>query len=1050
MTYPAIMRRVRELSCRYRASAFCMALVGLTVVALNFQAQAKQYVLSPDNTSGLHKVRAGSGEVTMTSNIYTVEVPRGYKAIVHFYSIWEEAVGCHGGGTTCLANGRQKPIRSTGVLTFESTGTITVSATAGSPDGHTEPYFAGTYGTGPVPYYVFVTTYDTAYYYQCSYGIAVEYDPVTPDGPTGFAASQGTYADGVLVSWVGDYAAAYYEVYRSDTTTRPSMPMATVTASPYKDKSAEPGVKYYYWVVAVNSYGSSFSSRTTGYRAVSLELDRSEDAYVTGGGAGSVAVSASAPWNATVVDADWITLGTGSGNSDGILTYTVAANTTGASRTGTIMVTAGSDTTYPERKAISVLQTDFAISDGVLREYTGGGGVVNIPTNVTSIGMGAFKDCRQVTAVMISSGVTSLGRGAFTGCSGLQSVSIPVGVTDIGDFAFCGCAGLSVVVIPPTVNSIGRFAFADCSGLTTVYVSAGDAMRISGLYPFAKSVEFVEMSVPTAVAASDGTDAEKVCVTWLPAKGATSYDLYRSTSASLTGAPIKAGVTSPCDDTTAEPGVKYYYWVAAVSPMGVLLGPCDAGHRAVSLGLGASDVSCPASHYGWFVSVSANTSWNASSDVNWISIAPSTGNGNGTLTYEIAKNGKTHSRKGTITVTAGADSTYPEQRMITVTQDAGDKDEPEFTVSRDDPAGVRLVWDADPKAESYCIDRVSGTNATAAAVNFFLRASERQNGQTNGFYVVTTDCSYLDTTAESGTWYTYYVFANNGSQSYGHQVGWRPPALTSISVEGPPSLIGGTTATYSCLAAYSDGSTSVVKPTWSILGGSDVAAICASGRLTAEKATSTQDVTIRAAFGDKTVEQQVTVCQEVVVDGVLTEYVGTGGAVTVPDAVTSIGANAYAWYGGLATVVIPAGVKSIEAGAFQGSRELTTVIFEGHAPTVGKGAFEKVSDDCTVYVKRGSAGWGTGIPGTWQGLKIQYRPDDASMVLFDANGGAGTMPLGVYEKDRVHALPKCAFKKTGKTFKGWACSNGRRYDDGMLVFDLAQPDETVTMTAIWE
>ena len=35
-------------------------------------------------------------------------------------------------------------------------------------------------------------------------------------------------------------------------------------------------------------------------------------------------------------------------------------------------------------------------------------------------------------------------------------------------------------------------------------------------------------------------------------------------------------------------------------------------------------------------------------------------------------------------------------------------------------------------------------------------------------------------------------------------------------------------------------------------------------------------------------------------------------------------------------------------------------------------------------------------------------------------------------------------------FAGWACSNDKRYDDGMLVFDLAQPGETVTMTAVWE
>ena len=57
----------------------------------------------------------------------------------------------------------------------------------------------------------------------------------------------------------------------------------------------------------------------------------------------------------------------------------------------------------------------------------------------------------------------------------------------------------------------------------------------------------------------------------------------------------------------------------------------------------------------------------------------------------------------------------------------------------------------------------------------------------------------------------------------------------------------------------------------------------------------------------------------------------------------------------------------------------------------------------------------------------------------------------ICEPGHVYKLPKCGFvKPAGKHFAGWACSNGRRYDDGMLVFDLAKPGETVTMTAIWE
>ena len=45
----------------------------------------------------------------------------------------------------------------------------------------------------------------------------------------------------------------------------------------------------------------------------------------------------------------------------------------------------------------------------------------------------------------------------------------------------------------------------------------------------------------------------------------------------------------------------------------------------------------------------------------------------------------------------------------------------------------------------------------------------------------------------------------------------------------------------------------------------------------------------------------------------------------------------------------------------------------------------------------------------------------------------------------------CAFAApAGKKFAGWRGDNGRRYDDGMLVFNLAGPGEVVTLTAVWD
>ena len=63
-----------------------------------------------------------------------------------------------------------------------------------------------------------------------------------------------------------------------------------------------------------------------------------------------------------------------------------------------------------------------------------------------------------------------------------------------------------------------------------------------------------------------------------------------------------------------------------------------------------------------------------------------------------------------------------------------------------------------------------------------------------------------------------------------------------------------------------------------------------------------------------------------------------------------------------------------------------------------------------------------------------------------------SMPEQSVEPGKVAKLNPCAFAApAGKKFAGWRRNdNGRRYDDGVMVFDLAESGETVKLTAIWE
>jgi uncharacterized repeat protein (TIGR02543 family) len=124
---------------------------------------------------------------------------------------------------------------------------------------------------------------------------------------------------------------------------------------------------------------------------------------------------------------------------------------------------------------------DYSINTGgttiTITDYTGPGGVVTIPTRinnllVTSIGDSAFYDCYNLASVTIPNIVTSIGEWAFYDCSGLTNAMIGNGVTSIGLEAFEGCSGLTSVTIPNSVNSIGELAFRDCTSLTAITVDA--------------------------------------------------------------------------------------------------------------------------------------------------------------------------------------------------------------------------------------------------------------------------------------------------------------------------------------------------------------------------------------------------------------------------------------------------------------------------------------------------------------------------------------------------------------------------------------------------
>ena len=70
--------------------------------------------------------------------------------------------------------------------------------------------------------------------------------------------------------------------------------------------------------------------------------------------------------------------------------------------------------------------SDFVIENGVLKYYTGAGGIVVIPDGVTEIGNYAFNICTSLTSITIPDSVTSIGDRGFRGCENF-TIHAPAG-----------------------------------------------------------------------------------------------------------------------------------------------------------------------------------------------------------------------------------------------------------------------------------------------------------------------------------------------------------------------------------------------------------------------------------------------------------------------------------------------------------------------------------------------------------------------------------------------------------------------------------------------
>ena len=101
--------------------------------------------------------------------------------------------------------------------------------------------------------------------------------------------------------------------------------------------------------------------------------------------------------------------------------------------------------------------------------YKDGVGSITFDNEITTLGDGAFYECRSLISIKIPKSATKIGRYAFCGCQKLTEITIPDGVAMIDSGAFVDCCSLKSITFPDSITSVAENVFTGCYNLKAFY-----------------------------------------------------------------------------------------------------------------------------------------------------------------------------------------------------------------------------------------------------------------------------------------------------------------------------------------------------------------------------------------------------------------------------------------------------------------------------------------------------------------------------------------------------------------------------------------------------
>ena len=357
--------------------------------------------------------------------------------------------------------------------------------------------------------------------------------PVTaPAAPTGVNATAGNGE--VTVSWTGVAGATSYNIYRSTSPGSQGLKVGSSSATTYLDATASNGTTYSYAVTADNAAGEGQAS--TPSSGVTPTVPLTVPARPTGVNAVAGTARVTVTWTAAAGSTSYNIYRSTSQGSQGSLIGT--SSTTSYSDS-----TVANGTTY----YYEVTAVNSAGESPASTQSAPATPAVPVTLPVAPTGVNAAATNAQVTVT-------------WTAATTATSYKIYRSTTQ-------GSQGTLIGSSPTTSYTDGTVV----NGTTYYYEvtavnPAGEGPASTQSAPATPAVPVTLPAAPTAVNVTAAN--AQVTVTWTAATGATSYNIYRSTSQRSQGTNIGSSPTTSYTDGTVVNGTTYYYEVTAVNTTG--------------------------------------------------------------------------------------------------------------------------------------------------------------------------------------------------------------------------------------------------------------------------------------------------------------------------------------------------------------------------------------------------------------------------------------------------------------------------------------------------